>query len=233
MPTRKNRHRLSGAQQRPVLHRRMAFAGIPHLKERRRFTRTPQHTRSDASCELGRPPSAAATASGWRFATAWQETYKNSLAGNECEGPYESCKQYFLYDYFPEHDLFLVHVSYYESQNWLLVRRSNGNTEKVVAPPHYSPGKKWLASVNWTEGPDDGNNGIDIVSTNPAQRSFHYRPNEYELWEFVKWDGDDRLVLTVTWRVSNEPELVTWPAEIVRVRGEWQVNRWAPLSPQR
>jgi len=29
-------------------------------------------------------------------------------------------------------------------------------------------------------------------------------------------------------------ELVTWPAEVVRVNGQWQLNRWAPSgSPPR
>jgi hypothetical protein len=137
------------------------------------------------------------------FRNGTMRAYKNNWSEKACEqdpGPHEHCRFYVLYDYFPAYELFLVHVEYYESDEWLLVRRLNGKQEKVVAPPRYSPNKKWLASVYWTEGTDDGNNGIDIVSTNPAQRSFHYRPREYELWEFVRWDGDDRLVLTVTWQ---------------------------------
>jgi hypothetical protein len=166
------------------------------------------------------------------FRDGTARTYVDSSTKACQSGPYENCRQYLLYDYFPEHKLFLVNVGYYESEDWLLVRQLNGKEEKVVAPPRYSPNKKWLASVYWTEGTDDGNNGIDIVSTsaNQAQRSFHYRPSEYELWEFVAWDGDDRLSLTVTWRVGNNPELVTWPAEVIRVKGEWQLNRWAPIS---
>jgi hypothetical protein len=130
-------------------------------------------------------------------------------------------------------DLFLVNIGYYESQQWRLVRQLNGEEEAIVAPPRYSPNKKWLVAVNWNEGPDDGNNGIDIVSAtfNVANRSFHYRPKGYELWEFVSWDGDDRLSLSVTWRIDNKPELVTWPAEVVRVNGKWQLNRRRPISP--
>ena len=73
------------------------------------------------------------------------------------------------------------------------------------------------ASVYATEGPDDGNNGIDIVpaNLNPTEPAFRYRPEGYEQWEFVGWDGNDRLLLKVTWRVGNDPELVTWPAEVV------------------
>lgn len=168
------------------------------------------------------------------FRNGTVRVYRNNWTKNACElGPYENCKLYTLYDYFPNHELFLVNSTYSESNEWLLIRRMNGKEEKIVAPPRYSPTKKWLASVYWTEGTDDGNNGMDIVSTNPAQRSFHYRPKtEYELWEFVRWDGDDRLVLTVTWRVGDNPELVTWPAEVIRAKGEWQLNMWAPTSRQ-
>jgi hypothetical protein len=126
------------------------------------------------------------------------KVYRDEVA---CEkGPYERCKRYVLYDYFPDHKLFLVNVGYYESDEWFLVGQLDGKEQQIVAPPGYSPSRKWLASVYWTEGPDDGNNGIDIVaadfsSTDPA---FHYRPEGYELWEFVRWDGDDRLLLKVT-----------------------------------
>jgi hypothetical protein len=168
------------------------------------------------------------------FGNGTTRAYKDNQSPKACaQGSYESCKQYILYDFFPEHDLFLINVGYHESQEWRLVRQLNGKEEAIVAPPRYSPGKKWLAAVNWDEGPNDGNNGIDIVSAtfNTAHSSFHYRPHEYELWEFVSWDGDDRLSLSVTWRVGNKPELVTWPAEVVRVNGEWKLNRWAPISP--
>jgi hypothetical protein len=130
------------------------------------------------------------------FGNGAMRAYKDNRSAKACEkGPYESCKDYMLYDFFSEHDLFLIHIGYNESEEWRLVRQRNGKEEAIVAPPRYSPNKKWLAAVYWTEGTDDGNNGIDIVSAahSAADRSFRYRPKEYELWEFVGWDGDDRL----------------------------------------
>jgi hypothetical protein len=169
-----------------------------------------------------------------KFDDGASRIYRDNRSKAACEqGPYESCKRYILYDYFPQHGLFLVNVGYHESQEWLLVSKLDGKEERIVAPPAYSPNKKWLASVYWTEGPDDGNNGIDIVPTsNRGGPAFHYRPKEYELWDFVRWDGDDRLLLEVTWRAGNDPSLKqsTWPAEAVRVNGKWQLNRWAPTS---
>jgi hypothetical protein len=161
--------------------------------------------------------------------------YKDNQSKKACEkGPYESCKTYMLYDYFPEHRLFLIHVMYYESDEWLVVRQQDGKEENIVAPPRYSPGKKWLASVFWTDGPSDGNNGIDIVPANGAstEPAFHYRSEGYELWEYVGWQGDDRLSLKVTWRPKPDSELVDWPAEVVRVNGQWQLHRWEPGSPR-
>jgi hypothetical protein len=171
------------------------------------------------------------------FGNRTTRTYKDNLSKKACEqgGPYESCRQYMLYDFFPEHDLFLIHIGYYEGQEWRLVRQLNGKEETLVDPPRYSPNRKWLAAVEWNEG-DDANNGIDIVSaqSNRAEPSFHYRPKEYELWQFVRWDGDDRLVLSVQWRPEGKPDLVTWSAEVVRVNGQWQLNRQPPpVAPPR
>jgi rRNA maturation protein Nop10 len=157
--------------------------------------------------------------------------YRNNWNAKACEqGPYENCKQYVLYDYLPQHKIFIVEVVYYESNEWLLIWQQNGRQEKVVAPPRYSPDRKWLASVCATEGPDDGNNGVDTVPSkfDSTGRSWHYRPREYEQWNFVGWEGSERLELNVIWRVNDKPELVTWLAEVVRAKGGWQLNRWAP-----
>jgi len=161
--------------------------------------------------------------------------YKDNQSKRACaKGPYESCRSYLLYDYFPAPRLFLVHVMYYESDEWILVRQQDGKEENIVAPPRYSPGKKWLASVFWTEGPSDGNNGIDIVpaDSDSAEPAFHYRSEGYELWEYVRWETDDRLTVKVTWRPGPDTDLVAWPAEVIRINGQWQLRRWPPSSPR-
>ncbi|MBR0756568.1 hypothetical protein JQ604_30690 [Bradyrhizobium jicamae] len=168
-----------------------------------------------------------------KLANGAMKLYKDNQTKAACAGAsYESCKSYMLYDYFPEHGLLLVHVMYYESDEWLLVRQQDGRQEQIVAPPRYSPDRKWLASVFWTDGPSDGNNGIDILpaSGESIEQAFHYRSEGYELWEYVGWESDDRLSVKVTWRVGSDPELATWPAEVVRVNGKWQLHRWPPNS---
>src|SRR5579871_4573645 len=83
------------------------------------------------------------------------KSYKDKQAGCE-NGFYASCKTYLLYDYFPEHGLFLIHVGYNESQAWYLVNQVDGKEQQIIAPPRYSPNKKWLASIYATDGGDDG-----------------------------------------------------------------------------
>jgi hypothetical protein len=160
-----------------------------------------------------------------KFKNGGSKVYKDSGGKAACEEGSNSCERYVLYDYFPEHGSFLVHVNYWETQGWFLVSQLDGKEEKIVAAPAYSPKRKWLASVYATEGPDDSNNGIDIVpaSLHPSESAFHYRPKDYELWEFVGWDTDDRLLLKVTWQDPTRGQ-VTSPAEVVRLNGKWSLN---------
>ena len=125
---------------------------------------------------------------------------------------------------------FLVHDLGYESDAWFLVSQRDGRQQRVVAPPGYSPGKRSLASVYATDGTDDANNGFDILPAdmNPNEAAIHYRPATYELWEFVRWDGDDRLLLNVTVHDDGRSGLVTRPAEVTLVKGKWVLNKWAP-----
>jgi hypothetical protein len=148
----------------------------------------------------------------------------------DCERNPDGCERYSLYDYFPKDRLFLVHDQGYESDAWLLISQRDGRQQRVVAPPGYSPNKRWLASTYATDGPDDANNGFDILPAdlNPNAPAIHYRPTAYEQWEFVRWDGDDRLLLNVTVHDDGSPALVTRPAEVTLVNGKWVLNKWAP-----
>lgn len=155
--------------------------------------------------------------------------------------PYATCRSYELYDYFPQHELFLINVGCWESEEWHLVRQSNGEEELIVAPPRYSPDRKWLAAVHWSEGPldacgpdDNGNNGIDIVpsASDPAIPSFHYRTTSYALFEFVRWDGNDRLVTRVTLpRATQDSQDQQFPVEVVRENGAWRLKWPLPGPP--
>ncbi|SCB55856.1 hypothetical protein GA0061098_10579 [Bradyrhizobium shewense] len=89
----------------------------------------------------------------------------------------DGCVKYQLTGYFPEHDLILIEVDYWEGASWLLVRADTGDDITIVAPPHYSPDRRWLVSVASSEGPAGPPNGMDIVpsTSNPSFKDWHYR----------------------------------------------------------
>jgi hypothetical protein len=117
-----------------------------------------------------------------------------------CDRNPDTCERFSLFDYFPKDRLFLVHDQRYESDAWFLVRRRDGRKQRIVAPPGYSPGKRWLASVNVIDGPSDANNGFYILPADMNARgpAIQYRPK------------------------------VTRPAEVTLLRGKWILNKWSP-----
>ncbi|QIO32318.1 hypothetical protein [Bradyrhizobium sp. 1(2017)] len=114
---------------------------------------------------------------------------------NEAEG----CVKYQLTGYFPEHDLVLIEVDYWEGASWLLVRGKTGDATEIVAPPHYSPDRRWLASVASSIGPAGPPDGMDIVPStpDPSSKEWHYRTPDDGQWfyEFTGWDGETRVKL--------------------------------------
>jgi hypothetical protein len=155
--------------------------------------------------------------------------YKNRSAGCEQGNNADNCVEYQLTGYFARHGILLIQVGYYEGVEWMLVRLNGGKEVKIVAPPYYSPHEKWLASACWSEGPSGCGNGIDIVPTTTDQttREWHYRvpDSDYALYEFVGWDGDDRVKLNVTFHANGDSgALKTVPASVDRVGGAWQLK---------
>ncbi|WP_441234820.1 hypothetical protein [Bradyrhizobium sp. 930_D9_N1_4] len=111
----------------------------------------------------------------------------------------DGCIKYQLTGYFPEHDLILMEVDYWKGVSWLLVRADAGDDMEIVAPPHYSPDRRWLVSVASSVGPAGPDDGIDIVPTmrSPSFKEWHYRtPDDGQwLYEFAGWEGNRRVKL--------------------------------------
>lgn len=107
--------------------------------------------------------------------------------------------KYQLTGYFPEHNIILIEVDYWEGVSWLLVWANTGDSIAIVAPSHYSPDKRWLASVASAEGPSGPPNGMDIVPSRraPSLKEWHYRIPDDEKWlyEFAGWEGNTRVKL--------------------------------------
>jgi len=98
---------------------------------------------------------------------------------------------------FPEHNILLIEVDYWVGASWLLVWVETGKSTAIVAPPHYSPDKRWLASVAYSVGPSGPPNGMDIVPSIPDRKfkEWHYRTPDDGKWlyEFSRWDGNTRV----------------------------------------
>ena len=73
--------------------------------------------------------------------------YKNRPEGCDQRNNAYNCIEYKLTGYFAKHGLLLIEIGYYEGVEWMLVRLDGDQETKIVAPPHYSPHEKWLASA--------------------------------------------------------------------------------------
>lgn len=160
------------------------------------------------------------------FRNGLKRTYFNEEA--KCAAPNtEGCVKYRLTGYFPEHDLLLVEVGHWEDGNWLLVRADTGRTSKIVAPPHFSPSKRWLVSVASSLGPSGPPNGIDILpaAPDPSLKEWHYRVPDRDDWlyEFVNWDGDDHVNLVVTTGASATQRSASV---------DWRNGGWHLIKPR-
>ncbi|WP_249154408.1 hypothetical protein [Bradyrhizobium manausense] len=140
-------------------------------------------------------------------------------------GDADGCLKYQLTGYFPEHDLVLIEVDYWEGASWLLVRIATGDVVEIVAPPHYSPDRRWLASVASSVGPAGLPNGMDVVpaTPDPSLKEWHYRvPDDGQwLYEFAGFEGNARIKLLASSMTGPQRGVSGF---IERRKGEWQLR---------
>jgi hypothetical protein len=141
-------------------------------------------------------------------------------------GIYEKCLIYRLTGYFARHRQFLVDVGFLNhGGTTLLVSSRTGNHIRLDAKPHYSPTGKRLAAVSASESVDHADNSIEIwTASDPPRSEWRYTVPEgqYALYEFVRWDGDERLKMTVTTRIGEELR-ESLPVEAVRTSSGWKL----------
>ena len=98
---------------------------------------------------------------------------------------------------------------------------------KLETMPEFSPGGRRFVSVNHTEL-GDRSYEIAIWATAPdvPKQEFRYATPEgdaYEYWEFVGWDGDDRIRLKVSVNEGNDHK--AYETDAVRTGQGWKLNR--------
>lgn len=126
------------------------------------------------------------------------------------------CTRYSLAAWLPSHHLFVVDVAHYEGFDCLLVDTRDGARLEVPAPPHFSPdGTRFATALVDVES----ESAIDIWQLGP--KGYENVWHDGRLARFVRWDGDDALVVGLYRDNEFPPGGKTLPARIVRGAAGW------------
>jgi len=97
------------------------------------------------------------------------------------------------------------------------------------AHPHLSPGGTRLVAAAAIEAWEvEQHIAIYYVQKDGLKAEWSYKAKVYELWEFVSWNGDERIELNVTLRTVNRggaEELATQRAGLRRTIVGWELNK--------
>jgi hypothetical protein len=139
------------------------------------------------------------------------------------------CLVYQLTTYCPLQRLFVIERSAYESFDVLVISRKSGTTTKLDAHPHVAPGGKRLVATAAIEAWKVENEiALYSIQEGGLRSEWKYKAKDYEMWEFVAWDGSERIRLKVTLRAVDRHgvgSLVTQPAELRRSIFGWQLKK--------
>jgi hypothetical protein len=113
------------------------------------------------------------------------------------EGGDTQCTSHRLAAWLPSRHAFLVDVRRYEGGHYLLVDARSGESLEIASPPHFSPDGTRFATF---DGDEDGGDGIRIWAAHG--QSFVSEWNLSSGAEFVRWDGNDRLLVKTAKRTS-------------------------------
>jgi hypothetical protein len=142
------------------------------------------------------------------------------------------CLQYRLAAYYPIPKLFVIDWLAYESSRALVVSRRTGASTKLDVQPHLSPsGKRLVAAAAIEAWAVDNEIVVYSVQNGSLALEWSYKAQEYEMWDYVSWDGDDRIKLEVTsWTVDGggNPALVKQSAELRRTSSGWVLSKNVP-----
>jgi len=103
----------------------------------------------------------------------------------------DSHTAYNFEDYFKKPGYYLVHVQYWEGDEYRMVNEANGRGFDIPAAPNISPGNKRLAAVSASDAYNF--NGIEVwrFAKGKMVREWKYAPDEHLAFHFIGWDGDD------------------------------------------
>ena len=130
--------------------------------------------------------------------------------------------------YYPAVNAFAVDIGFYEGGQAEVGSTRTGQVVTLDTLPEFSPSGRWFVSVSNTEMGDRAYD-VGIWSTAPdvPKQELRYRTpsgEPYEYWEFQGWDGDDRVLLSVSVNLGNGA-MRDFETDAVRTEQGWKLNR--------
>lgn len=114
-------------------------------------------------------------------------------------------RNYSVAAFYPQLNVAIIAVGYYEGGDVLVVNRSTGSIVTPLAWPHFSPGGKEFAAVTSCQS-DYCTDGVEIWSTavDPPTRVYQSDRKAERWYWFDGWGNDDQLNLWVSQVVPPE-----------------------------
>jgi hypothetical protein len=141
----------------------------------------------------------------------------------------DNCALHRLVAYYPIQKLFVVERNAYESFDVIVVSGQAGTVTRMDAYPHLSPGGTRLVAAAAIEAWDvEKHIAIYYVRKDGLKLEWSYSAKDYELWEYVAWNGDEHIMLKVTLRTvdrSGTEVLATQSAAVRRTIVGWQLSK--------
>lgn len=137
------------------------------------------------------------------------------------EGDDTQCTSYLLAAWLPSRHAFLVDVLRYEGGHYLLIDARSGERLEIASPPHFSPDGTRFATFD-----NDEENDADGIRIWVAHgQSFVSEWNLQHVADFVRWDGDNRLLVKLEPPPGERRAAGDGPAAIVRSGAGWKLER--------
>jgi hypothetical protein len=143
------------------------------------------------------------------------------------EADAEKCLKYWLTAYLPALRAFIIDASAWEAGGVAYVSRRSGAVTMLEEQPQFSPSAQRFAVVKASESePIDNAIVIYSTATDPPTLEWSYpQPQDYALYKFVGWDGENRIRLSLYTRLTPHDELGEYDADLVRLPQGWMLNR--------
>jgi hypothetical protein len=115
----------------------------------------------------------------------------------------DSCVEFFFVGH-PQPRFYLLRAHYYEGSDYRLLDVTSGHVTRLAAEPHFSPNGERVIAVSAAETYDP--TGIEIWSTVGPSTALEWKheAKAYALYSFVRWDGNDSVLLEVKTYVDRE-----------------------------